>query len=60
MVRVSTVRSLDRLLVFEHGRIAEEGNHEALIGLNGGIYRGLFELQTLELTKGLVFNDDRS
>jgi len=58
--RLSTVRSLDRLLVFEHGRIAEEGNHEALIGLNGGIYRGLFELQTLELTKGLVFNDDRS
>jgi ATP-binding cassette subfamily B protein len=56
--RLSTVRSLDRLLVFEHGRIAEEGNHEALIGLNGGIYRGLFELQTLELTKGLVLNDD--
>ena len=56
--RLSTVRSLDRLLVFEHGRIAEEGNHEALIGLNGGIYRGLFELQALELTKGLVLNDD--
>ncbi|MBZ9604830.1 ABC transporter ATP-binding protein [Phyllobacterium chamaecytisi] len=56
--RLSTVRSLDRLLVFEHGRIAEEGNHEALIGLHGGIYRGLFELQTLELTKGLVLNDD--
>jgi ATP-binding cassette subfamily B protein len=56
--RLSTVRSLDRLLVFEHGRIAEEGNHEALIGLNGGIYRGLFELQTLELTKGLVLSDD--
>lgn len=56
--RLSTVRSLDRLLVFDHGRIAEEGNHEALIGLRGGIYRGLFELQALELTKGLVLNDD--
>lgn len=56
--RLSTVRALDRLLVFDHGRIAEEGNHEALIGLNGGIYRGLFELQALELTKGLVLNDD--
>lgn len=56
--RLSTVRSLDRLLVFDHGRIAEEGNHEALIRLDGGIYRGLFELQTLELTKGLVLNDD--
>ncbi len=56
--RLSTVRSLDRLLVFDHGRIAEEGNHEALIRLNGGIYRGLFERQALELTKGLVLNDD--
>ncbi len=56
--RLSTVRSLDRLLVFDHGRIAEEGNHETLIRLNGGIYRGLFERQALELTKGLVLNDD--
>jgi ATP-binding cassette, subfamily B, bacterial len=55
--RLSTVRSLDRLLVFDHGRIAEEGNHEALIGLNGGIYRSLFELQALELTKGLLLQD---
>lgn len=55
--RLSTVRALDRLLVFDHGRIAEEGNHEALIRLNGGIYRSLFERQALELTKGLVLND---
>lgn len=52
--RLSTVRSLDRLLVFDKGRIVEEGNHEALIRLNGGIYRRLFERQALELTKGLV------
>lgn len=52
--RLSTVRALDRLLVFDKGRIVEEGNHEALIRLNGGIYRRLFERQALELTKGLV------
>ena len=52
--RLSTVRSLDRLLVFDKGRIVEEGNHEQLIRLNGGIYRRLFERQALELTKGLV------
>ncbi|UGY09015.1 ABC transporter ATP-binding protein [Phyllobacterium pellucidum] len=56
--RLSTVRSLDRLLVFDHGKIVEEGNHEALIRLGGGIYRSLFERQALELTKGLVLNDD--
>lgn len=52
--RLSTVRALDRLLVFDKGRIVEEGNHEQLIRLNGGIYRRLFERQALELTKGLV------
>ncbi|UCI23620.1 ABC transporter ATP-binding protein [Mesorhizobium sp. B2-8-5] len=52
--RLSTVRALDRLLVFDRGRIAEEGSHDDLIRRNGGIYRRLFERQALELTKGLV------
>jgi ABC-type multidrug transport system, ATPase and permease components len=52
--RLSTVRALDRLLVFDKGRIVEEGDHQALIRLQGGIYRRLFERQALELTKGLV------
>lgn len=54
--RLSTVRSLDRLLVFDHGKIAEEGTHASLIQKKGGIYRGLFERQALELTKGLVMD----
>ena len=52
--RLSTVRALDRLLVFDRGRIVEEGRHEALVRLDGGIYRRLFERQALELTMGLV------
>lgn len=52
--RLSTVRSLDRLLVFDRGEIVEEGRHEALVRRDGGIYRRLFERQALELTKGLV------
>ncbi|KKB08131.1 ABC transporter ATP-binding protein [Devosia chinhatensis] len=52
--RLSTVRALDRLLVFDKGRIVEEGDHDALIRLDKGIYRRLFERQALELTKGLV------
>jgi ATP-binding cassette subfamily B protein len=51
--RLSTVKSLDRLLVFDKGRIAEEGSHQSLIALKGGIYRRLFERQALELTRGL-------
>jgi ATP-binding cassette, subfamily B, bacterial len=52
--RLSTVRALDRLLVFDGGEIVEEGTHEALVRRDGGIYRRLFERQALELTKGLV------
>ena len=52
--RLSTVRALDRILVFERGRIVEEGNHGALVRREGGIYRRLFERQALELIKGLA------
>ena len=52
--RLSTVRALDRLLVFDGGEIVEEGTHEALVRRDGGIYRRLFERQALELTQGLV------
>ena len=51
--RLSTVRALDRLLVFDRGRIVEEGTHAELIH-KGGIYRRLFDRQALELTRGLV------
>jgi ATP-binding cassette subfamily B protein len=47
--RLSTVRSLDRILVFDHGRIIEEGSHNALLGLPGGTYRRLFERQAMGL-----------
>ncbi|TDW16880.1 ATP-binding cassette subfamily B protein [Rhizobium azibense] len=52
--RLSTVRALDRLLVFERGCIIEQGDHAALIRLDGGIYRRLFERQALELTEELT------
>jgi ATP-binding cassette subfamily B protein len=47
--RLSTVRSLDRILVFESGKIVEDGSHNALLALNGGIYRRLFERQAMGL-----------
>lgn len=51
--RLSTVRALDRLLVLDKGKVIEEGSHDALIRLEGGLYRRLFERQALELIKGL-------
>ena len=46
--RLSTVRSLDRILVFDRGEIAEQGTHQALTARTSGIYRGLFERQVVE------------
>lgn len=43
--RLSTVRGLDRILVFDQGRIAEDGTHASLLALDGGTYRRLFERQ---------------
>jgi ATP-binding cassette subfamily B protein len=43
------VRALDRILVFDHGVITEEGSHGALIRREGGIYRRLFERQAMGL-----------
>ena len=43
--RLSTVRALTRILIFDRGRIIEEGDHHALIGREKGVYRRLFDRQ---------------
>jgi ATP-binding cassette subfamily B protein len=43
--RLSTVRALDRILVFAGGRIVEDGTHDALLAVGDGQYRRLFERQ---------------
>ena len=47
--RLSTVRMLDRILVFEQGRVVEEGTHDALVRRTEGTYKRLFERQALGL-----------
>jgi ATP-binding cassette subfamily B protein len=52
--RLSTVRELDRILVFDHGRIVEDGSHGDLMRLQGGLYRRLVEHQADRRDAGLA------
>ena len=45
--RLATVRSADRILVLQQGRIVEEGSHHELLE-RGGVYTRLYELQFRE------------
>lgn len=43
--RLSTIMSVDRIFVLDNGHIIEEGNHNALITRQGGLYKKLWDLQ---------------
>ncbi len=47
--RLSTIRRADRIIVLNHGRIAESGDHEALMAIDRGIYQRLYQLQQLHV-----------
>ena len=44
--RLSTVMNCDKILVFENGKIVEEGKHEFLVN-NSSIYKKLYEKQII-------------
>jgi ATP-binding cassette subfamily B protein/ATP-binding cassette subfamily C protein/ATP-binding cassette subfamily B multidrug efflux pump len=45
--RLSTIRDANRIIVLNHGRIAETGAHEQLMQIDGGLYQRLYLLQQL-------------
>ncbi len=42
--RLSTVRKADKILVFDKGRLVEQGSHEELLRKKGGVYKNLYKL----------------
>ena len=43
--RLSTIRNVDKILVLNHGKIIEQGNHQALSVVEEGLYNHLLKLQ---------------
>lgn len=46
--RVSSVRNADRIIIMEHGAVAEEGTHDSLLEKNG-LYAALYKKQVEDL-----------
>ncbi|MCR4260793.1 MAG: ABC transporter ATP-binding protein/permease [Candidatus Colwellbacteria bacterium] len=42
--RLSTVRKADKILVFDKGRLVEQGTHESLLKQKEGLYKSLYKL----------------
>ncbi|NIU82091.1 MAG: hypothetical protein GWN17_00585 [Candidatus Korarchaeota archaeon] len=55
--RLSTVRSADKIVVFEKGQITEMGNHEELLEKKG-LYKQLYDAQFRKEQVGQVLISD--
>lgn len=51
--RLSTIQQADQILVLDHGRIVERGNHDSLLQQNG-IYQQMYQMQQGRLEQAII------
>ena len=50
--RVTTLMEADRIFVLKNGKVAEEGSHDELMKIPGGIYRRTYDIQSAAVEGG--------
>ena len=58
--RLSSVRNANRIIVMDKGRIVEEGAHEALLQMPGGLYVHLWSMQGGVAASAAAARDERT
>lgn len=58
--RLSTIRRADKIVVLRQGTLVEQGTHEELLQLDGGVYHGLVKAQELAVDAKDIVEDSRS
>ena len=43
--RLSTIKNANKIIVIDNGKIVEQGNHDELLNIENGVYKGLYEMQ---------------
>ncbi|MBL7998990.1 MAG: ABC transporter ATP-binding protein [Candidatus Kapabacteria bacterium] len=58
--RLSTIIDCDTIVVFDNGRIAEQGTHAELLSIEGGIYKRLYDVQFASVDTGVAQDEQRT